>query len=360
MPRPKKKRSHTTTSGKLRIGDDWNAITIIALSQSNPLKAVAEFVENSIDARARHVVITRGRERGEHYLRIQDDGEGIPRDSGGAPDFRYVATHIGDSIKRHRKAEGARGIQGEFGIGLLSFWTVGEALFMTSAGEDGKSCAEDVLDAGLADRMRQWRHSGFSVHNRIHTQAADAEGRQRLARYMIRCPFALEKMRYDGNSGTVIYRSKMHATLKRNYQLMPALKWLRLLLNHVPDKYEHLVRYYGYYSNRSRGARKQAANDNDTPALLIIDEPTVDTRRRANWARLIQKVYEIDPLKCPDCGATMRIIALSDDADVIERILRHLKLWDPSPDTHSPAGPDPPWPQGETLPITCHPVPDIA
>ena len=33
-------------SGKLRIGDDWNAIRIIALSQSNPLKAIAEFVEN--------------------------------------------------------------------------------------------------------------------------------------------------------------------------------------------------------------------------------------------------------------------------------------------------------------------------
>ncbi len=41
----------------------------------------------------------------------------------------------------------------------------------------------------------------------------------------------------------VIYRSKLHATLKRNYQLMPALKWLRLLMNHIPDKYEHLVRY---------------------------------------------------------------------------------------------------------------------
>ena len=34
-------------SGNLRIGDNWNAITIIALSQSNPLKAVAELVENS-------------------------------------------------------------------------------------------------------------------------------------------------------------------------------------------------------------------------------------------------------------------------------------------------------------------------
>jgi hypothetical protein len=40
-------------SGRLRIGDDWNAINIIALSQQNPLKAVAEFVENSIDASAR-------------------------------------------------------------------------------------------------------------------------------------------------------------------------------------------------------------------------------------------------------------------------------------------------------------------
>ena len=64
----------------------------------------------------------------------------------------------------------------------------------------------------------------ISVHNRIRTQAADAEGRQRLARYMIRCPFSLNKMSYDGKSGMVIYRSKLHATLKRNYQLMPALK----------------------------------------------------------------------------------------------------------------------------------------
>lgn len=37
---------HAGSTGKLRIGDDWNAITIIALSQNNPLKAIAEFVEH--------------------------------------------------------------------------------------------------------------------------------------------------------------------------------------------------------------------------------------------------------------------------------------------------------------------------
>jgi len=49
-----------------------------------------------------------------------------------------------------------------------------------------------------------------------------------------------------------------------------------------------------------------------------------------------------------------------DNADVIERILKHLKVWHPQPEIISAAGPDPPWPQAETLPITYHPVPDIA
>ena len=116
--------------GRLRIGDQWNAIRIIALSQNNPLKAIAELVENSIDARAAAITIVRGKNRGQQYLRVIDDGEGIE-------DFHYVATHIGDSIKRKLKKQGATEVQGEFGIGLLSFWTVGEELTLTSMASDG-------------------------------------------------------------------------------------------------------------------------------------------------------------------------------------------------------------------------------
>jgi len=130
-------KSKKSESGKLRIGDDWNAIRIIALSQSNPLKAIAELVENSIDAHAKTIAITRGREQGKHFLTVKDDGDGIPRDPNGLPDFKYVATHICDSVKRQLKADGAGGgLQGEFGIGLLSFWTVGDTLTMTSSGAD--------------------------------------------------------------------------------------------------------------------------------------------------------------------------------------------------------------------------------
>ena len=138
MPTSSKRKPAREQTGKLRIGDDWNAINIIALSQSNPLKAVAEFVENSIDAHAQHVTIIRGRSRGQSHLKIIDDGDGVPLDDDGKPNFKYVATHICDSIKRQMKAQGQRGIQGEFGIGLLSFWTVGESLTLVSAGSDGK------------------------------------------------------------------------------------------------------------------------------------------------------------------------------------------------------------------------------
>ncbi len=136
MPSAKKSAD---TRGKLRIGDDWNAITIIALSQSNPLKAVAEFVENSIDAGATRIDIIRGKEKGDAYLKIKDNGCGIPRDDDGIPNFKYVATHICDSIKRQLKTNGIKGLQGEFGIGLLSFWTVGETLSMQSPAADGKT-----------------------------------------------------------------------------------------------------------------------------------------------------------------------------------------------------------------------------
>jgi hypothetical protein len=42
---------------------------------------------------------------------------------------------------------------------------------------------------------------------------------------------------------------------------------------------------------------------------------------------LIKKVWEVDPLECPRCGREMKMIALTDESEVVEKILRHLGLW---------------------------------
>ena len=115
--------------------------------------------------------------------------------------------------------------------------------------------AESAIGERLSASMLAWRHSGFSVHNGVRVPAGDTEGRKKLAQYMLRAPLSLEKMTYDAKTGMVIYRSHMHKGLKRNFQLMPGARWLELLCRHIPDRFEHLVRYVGWYSTRVRGAR---------------------------------------------------------------------------------------------------------
>ena len=45
-------------------------------------------------------------------------------------------------------------------------------------------------------------------------------------------------------------------------------------------------------------------------------------------ARLIQKIYEVDPLTCPKCYGAMKVISVIENLDVIKKILKHLGLWE--------------------------------
>jgi len=46
---------------------------------------------------------------------------------------------------------------------------------------------------------------------------------------------------------------------------------------------------------------------------------------------LIQKIYEADPLTCPKCQGKMSLISFIENKEVIEKILKHLGLWDLKP-----------------------------
>ncbi len=215
-------RVRSDQRGKLRIGNDWNAITIIALSQSNPLKAIAELVENSIDARATNITIIRGRSEGRHFLEVRDNGVGIPRDADGRPDFRYVATHICDSVKRRIKVEGAAGLQGEFGIGLLSFWTLGEELALTSTGADNRAWQMIMRkgDPSYAVKAKRALFSEPGTHLRV---ANLLDGIRSMSGEKIQWYLAAElrdRIRHTGVRITVIDKiaRKQYAVEPRQYE----------------------------------------------------------------------------------------------------------------------------------------------
>jgi hypothetical protein len=59
--------------------------------------------------------------------------------------------------------------------------------------------------------------------------------------------------------------------------------------------------------------------------LIIVEEEWPKIPRRG-WAEMIRKVYEVDPLVCPECGGRMKIIAFITDYAVVDRIINHLRL----------------------------------
>jgi hypothetical protein len=90
-----------------------------------------------------------------------------------------------------------------------------------------------------------------------------------------------------------------------------------------------LIRYNGWYSNKSRGQRAKTLPAAGAATGLPARPPTAREARKG-WAALIKQVYEADPLTCPRCGSALKIIAFIErhQTEVIEKILRHCGLWE--------------------------------
>ena len=102
---------------------------------------------------------------------------------------------------------------------------------------------------------------------------------------------------------------------------MDYLEFIARVTSHIPEKGQVMVRYYGLYSNAHRG-KMLKARAASSPLLIIEDETSFVPSR--GWARMIRKVYEVNPLLCPSCGGKMLIISFIEEPITIDRIIRHL------------------------------------
>ena len=91
-----------------------------------------------------------------------------------------------------------------------------------------------------------------------------------------------------------------------------------------------MVRYYGFYSPAFRGMARGKHKKNEQDELIhsILELDGTSGKYKRNWARLIQKIYEVDPLTCPKCSGKMKVISVIEDSEIVKKILKHLGLWD--------------------------------
>ena len=214
------------------------------------------------------------------------------------------------------------------------------------------ACLQDegLLSDERLELLLSWRHTGFSVHssrgtrgartpsdrrhaqrvkNGVTVEPGDGAGVERLARYLLRPPLSLERMRFD-ETGTVLYRRKAQSHFGCLEAAFDPMDFLARLLMHIPQPRLHTVRYYGEYSSVVRARRRAKSGGFETgrsrgPASADADSPSAAERRRLRraWAELIRRIYEVDPISC-QCGARMRILAFILDPQDITRILQHI------------------------------------
>ncbi len=106
------------------------------------------------------------------------------------------------------------------------------------------------------------------------------------------------------------------------------LDWVHAITTQIPDARRHMVRYCGAYANRAR--RLYRVGDQPVvraePARCAAgdEEPDWVKTRRRSWARLLRRIYELDPFVCPRCQGEMKIIAVITEPSVVSRTLSKL------------------------------------
>jgi hypothetical protein len=198
---------------------------------------------------------------------------------------------------------------------------------------------ERMISPELVERMKDWRNEGF--HAYASEEIPDIEDALRVGLYMVRGPAATSCLRADPAQepkvrylpkGTVPNHGEERGS--SGHQDYDYLEWIARLTSHIPDRGTQLVHTYGAYSNAHRGiAHKRKAFIAVPPEDEPSDPPRPDSTwlaaRRNSWARLIRRVYEVDPLLCR-CGERMRVVDFITQAPVIRKILDHIgRRFDP-------------------------------
>ena len=259
-------------------------------------------------------------------------------------------------------------------------------------------CRQGVLSEEDAQDMAGWDHGGgFSVDASVGIAADDRAALERLQRYCARPCWASERLTQADDGERLIYAfDKPRPDGSWQVTLTP-LELLDRLARFIPPPRRHLHRYHGVFAPHAALRAQVTARAGEAIAALVataiaqsetsapasaapesavaepgsliqaapvapaaaenlaeairaqlglptnirpLPEPSAAASPGArSWARLIARIYEVDPLRCRRCGGSMQLIAFITERAVIVRILDHLGELKP----RAPDGADP-WP----------------
>jgi hypothetical protein len=178
------------------------------------------------------------------------------------------------------------------------------------------------IEKNEVEKMLEYKNSGFSLDAKVKIESWDREGLERLIRYCARPCFASENLRWNGPWLTYRLPKPTH-TSKTFIQLDP-LEFIDKIAAFVPPPRRHRHHYHGVFAPNAPLRPIIATTAIRTPKTLEPPElqqmANEVTKVSLTWAKLIARVYEVNPLLCT-CGKEMKIRAIVTNPVKIWRIL---------------------------------------
>ena len=170
--------------------------------------------------------------------------------------------------------------------------------------------------------MLSYETSGFSLDATVRIESWDREGLERLIRYCARPAFKSENLRKNGLWLNYRFPKPTH-TGQISINIEP-LEFLERISKFIPYPRKNRRHYHGIFAPHSPLRQRVAANAKRRPLSSvppILQEAATKTERVSlNWAKLIARIYEVNPLVC-QCGKEIKIVAFVTHSAEIRRIL---------------------------------------
>lgn len=152
----------------------------------------------------------------------------------------------------------------------------------------------------IKSQMYRMHENGFYVYAKP-SLADPRTVTQYIGRYLGRPVIATKRIdRYNKDADTVTFHYNRHEDNKYIERTLPAIEFIKLLMQHIPEKHFKMIRYYGIYS-RHREIDKNLRRQRTSEQRRIFTSFT-------RWRESILLSFGYDPLQCPKCNSQMEIL----------------------------------------------------
>ena len=184
-------------------------------------------------------------------------------------------------------------------------------------------CKRGFFDKETVEKMLYYENSGFSLDAKVKIEASDRDGLERLIRYCARPSFAGENLRLHRDM--IIYRFPKPSRTGQTYIQLEPLEFLTRIAAFIPYPRRHRRHYHGAFAPNAPLRKKVTLNAKSLRLQTVSgmqDAVEKVEKVSSKWAKLIARIYEVNPLQCTGCGKNIKIISLVTHREAIWRILR--------------------------------------